>query len=126
MDDNTPKSELSSFVSGVMEQLITSNEDSDIENVIAATFAPVLDIVHQEAAQSNLFTFHHQWFALLHAFSTVEPLAKLIIRHSTPKNNQGRAYADTLLGALFSISSLPKTADAQYDLFDKPLQQVSI
>lgn len=126
MDDAISQTELSSFVSGIVEELIAANEDSDLDDIITVSFSPVLDIIHKDAAQSNLFTFRHQWFTLLHIFSTIEPLGKLIIRHSTPKNNQGRAYSDTLLGALFSISCLPKTAQMPYDLFDKPIQQVSI
>lgn len=125
MGDAVSKAELSSFVSGIIEELIVANEDSDIDDIVTVSFSPVLDIIHKDTAQSNLFTFRHQWFVLLHMFSAIEPLAKLMIHHSTPKNNQGRAYSDTLLGALFSISCLPKTAQAPYDLFDKPLQQVS-
>lgn len=124
MDDVTPKSELPSFVNGIVEELFAANKASDVEDVIAWSFAHVLDIIHKETAQSNLFTFRQQWFTLLHTFSTIEPLAKLMILHSTPKNNQGCAYSDTLLGALFSISCLPKTAKDPYDLFDKPLRQV--
>lgn len=124
MDDITSKTELSSFVNGIIEELIAANRESDIEDIITKSFFPVLDIVHKEAAQSNLFTFRQQWFALLNTFSTIDPLAKLIIHHNTPKNNQGCAYSDTLLGALFSISCLPKTAKDPYDFFDKPLRQV--
>lgn len=123
MDDITSRSELPLFVNGIMEELIAANRESDIEYIIIKSFSPVLDIVHKEAAQSNLFTFRQQWFVLLHIFSTIEPLAKFMICHSRPKNNQGCAYSDTLLGAFFSISCLPKTAKDPYDLFDKPLQQ---
>ncbi|XP_071556653.1 ubiquitin conjugation factor E4 A [Temnothorax nylanderi] len=123
MNDVTSESELSSFVSGIVEELIAVNRESDVEDVVTKSFSPVLDIIHKEAVQSNLFTFCKQWFALLNTFSTIDPLAKLIIRHSTPKNNQGCGYSDTLLGALFSISCLPKTSKDPYDLFDKPLRQ---
>ncbi|EFN65888.1 Ubiquitin conjugation factor E4 A [Camponotus floridanus] len=80
-DDITSKSELPLFVNGIIEELITTNRESDIEDIIIKSFAPVLDIVHKEAAQN------------------------------------------TLLGALFNISCLPKTTKDPYDLFDKPLQQ---
>lgn len=125
MDDTISKTELSLFTNEVIEELIATNEGSDIDDIIAVSFSPILDVIHKDATQNNLFTFRHQWFTLLHIFSAIEQLAKLIIRHSTPKNNQGCAYSDTLLGTLFNISCLPKTAQAPYDLFDKPLQQVS-
>jgi len=123
-NDAMCKSELLLFINGIVEELIATNKESDVEDIITKSFSPVLDIIHKEAAQSNLFTFRQQWFVLLNAFSTIDPLAKLIIHHSTPKNNQGCAYSDTLLGALFSISCLPKTPKDPYNLFDKPLQQV--
>lgn len=120
--DDISKLELSSFVNGIVEELAANGEK--MEDAVTKSFTPVLDIIHKEAAQSNLFTFRQQWFTLLHTFSTIEPLAKLLIHHSTPKSDQGCAYADTLIGALFNISCLPKTAKDPYDLFDKPLQQV--
>ncbi|XP_029162873.1 ubiquitin conjugation factor E4 A [Nylanderia fulva] len=123
MDDVISKSELSLFVNDMIEELIAANRESDVEEIIMKSFAPILDIVQKEAAQSNLFTFRQQWFILLHIFSAIEPLAKLIICHSRPKNNQGCAYSDTLLGGFFSISCLPKTANDPYDMFDKPLRQ---
>lgn len=126
VDDIASKLELSSFVKGIVEELIAANDAKDIEDTITIAFAPILDIIYKEVSQCNLFTFRQQWFTLLHTFSTIEPLAKLIISHSTPKNNQGRAYADTLLGAFFGISCLPRTTEVPYDLFDKPLQQVNI
>ncbi|XP_012529354.2 ubiquitin conjugation factor E4 A [Monomorium pharaonis] len=128
VDDITSKTELLSFVSGIVEELISANSKSDIDDLIKKSFSPVLNIVRKEAAQSNLFTFRHQWFALLNTFSTIEPLAKLIICHSTPRkkeNVQGCVYSDTLLGVLFSISCLPKKAKDSYDLFEKPLQEPS-
>ncbi|XP_014486144.1 PREDICTED: ubiquitin conjugation factor E4 A [Dinoponera quadriceps] len=122
-DDDILKTELPIFVIDIIEESIAANEDSDIDDVIAVSFSPVLDIIHKDVARSNLFTYQNEWFTLLHVFSSIESLAKLIIRHSTPKSIQGCAYSDTLLGALFCISCLPKTAQAPYDLFDNPLRQ---
>ncbi|KMQ85520.1 ubiquitin conjugation factor e4 a [Lasius niger] len=118
MDDVTSKSELSLFVNDMIEELIATNRESDIEDIITKSFAPVLDIVHKEAAQSNLFTFRQQWFVLLHIFSTIEPLAKLIICHSRPKNNQGCAYSDTLLA---------KYSHGKYDMdsYGQPKRKVT-
>ncbi|XP_039314359.1 ubiquitin conjugation factor E4 A isoform X1 [Solenopsis invicta] len=126
MDDVTSKTELSSFVSGIIEELIAANSESDVDNIIKKTFAPILNIIHKEAAQSNLFTFRHQWFDLLSTFSTIEPLAKFVVHHSTPRKKeqvQGCVYSETLLGTLFNISCLPKKAKDPYDLFENPLQQ---
>ncbi|XP_015600659.1 ubiquitin conjugation factor E4 A [Cephus cinctus] len=124
MDSHSINQDLSSFTCGIISQLSLENNDSS-ETVIRAVFSPILDIIHKEAAKSNLLIFRQYWFTLLQTFALSEPLAKLIINHSTPKSGQGRAYADTLLGALFSLSCLPKTIEAPFDFFDKPLQQPS-
>ncbi|KAK2589180.1 hypothetical protein KPH14_001996 [Odynerus spinipes] len=124
MEDITVTPELSAFTNGIVTELCSENQDT-WEDIINISFSPILDIIHKEAAQSNLLIFRQYWFSLLHLFSSIEPLAKLLIRHSTPKTNQGRAYSDTLLGALFCLSCLPKTIDARFDFFDKPLQTPS-
>lgn len=123
MDDDTSKLELPSFVSGVMEHIVTSNENCEIESVVITILNPIFNIVRQKTALCNLFTFRHHW-CLLHAFSSIELSAKLILYHSAPKSDPGRVYANSLLGTFLSISCLPKNAEEKYDLFNKPLQQV--
>lgn len=122
VDEFISKQELSSFVGGIVKELKAANGEN-VEDAIAKSFAPALDILYKKVAQSNLFNFHQECFTLLYTFSTIEPLAKLLIHHSTPKNDQGIAYAETLIGAFFNMSCLPKSAQDQYDLFDKPLQE---
>lgn len=124
MDGTELKSEFLSFINGIVLELQTENEKNAID-AIAVSFNPILDIIYKEAAQSNLVLFRQYWFTILNLFSSIEPLAKLLINHSTPKSNQGRAYADTLLGALFSLSCLPKTIEEPFYFFEKPLQLVS-
>ncbi|XP_031827892.1 ubiquitination factor E4A [Nomia melanderi] len=124
MDEGGPKPDLVSFTDGIVNELQTENKEHAMDT-IATSFNPILDIIHKEAMQSNLVFFHQYWFTILNLFSSIEPLAKLIIHHSTPKSNQGRAYADTLLGALFSLSCLPKTTQEPFYFFEKSLQQSS-
>lgn len=123
MDETRPKLELMSFTNDIVTELQAENE-KNASDAIVASFTPILDIIFKEAAQSNLVFFRQYWFTILNLFSAIEPLAKLVIKHSTPKSNQGRAYADTLLGSLLSLSCLPKTIGEPFYFFDKPLQQV--
>lgn len=116
-------SELSSFVAGIVENLHLENVGTEQE-VVNASFSPILDVIHKEAASSNLLVFKQYWFCILQTFASLEPLGKLIISHSSVKNQIGKAYAETLLGSLLSLSCLPKTPDAPYVFFDKPFQQV--
>ncbi|XP_076649891.1 ubiquitination factor E4A isoform X2 [Halictus rubicundus] len=115
---------LTSFVDGIVSKLQTENKEQATD-IIAASFSPILDIMHKEVAQAILGSFSQSWFTILNVFSSIEPLAKLLIRHSTPQSTQGRAYADTLFGALLSLSCLPKTKDEPYYLFEKSFQQTS-
>ncbi|XP_076764676.1 ubiquitination factor E4A [Xylocopa sonorina] len=124
MAESEPKAEFMLFINGIVSELQAEN-DKNATDAIAASFNPILDIIYKEAAQSNLVLFRQYWFTILNLFSSIEPLAKLLINHSTPKNNHGRAYADTLLGALFSLSCLPKTVEEPFYFFEKPLQQLS-
>lgn len=72
-------------------------------------------------SRSSLLGFQQHWFNIIQVFSNVDPLAKLVLRVSTPTSEDGSAYADTLLGALLSLSCLPKKHGAPYDYFDRPL-----
>lgn len=38
----------------------------------------------------------------------------------------GRLYQESILGALLSLSVLPKTATSLHDFFDNPMDQVNI
>ena len=108
---------------GVAEHILKENEGSETES-INTSFSPILDVIHEETKNSGLLIFKQYWFCILQTFASIEPLAKLIIDHSSVKNKAGRAYVDTLLGSILSLSCLPKGADASFDFFDKPFQQV--
>lgn len=124
MDETGLKSEFILFVNGIVSEMQDENGENTMI-AITVSFNPILDIIYKEAAQSNLLLFRQYWFTILNLFSSIEPLAKLVIDHSTPKSNQGRAYADTLLGALFSLNCLPKTIEEPFYFFEKPLHQAS-
>ncbi|XP_017794147.1 PREDICTED: ubiquitin conjugation factor E4 A [Habropoda laboriosa] len=123
-DTSEPKPELVSFTYGIITELQAENE-KNATDAIATSFRPILDIIYKEAAQCDTINFRQYWFTILHLFSSIEPLAKLVIDHSTPKSKQGRAYEDTLLGALFSLNCLSKTRTERFYYFDRPLQQSS-
>ncbi|XP_076245661.1 ubiquitination factor E4A [Calliopsis andreniformis] len=122
MEEGRLKPELVSFTNGIVNELQAKNEEN-ADDVIAASFTPILYVIHVQAAQSNLLFFRQYWFTILTLFASIEPLAKLLIQYSTPKNNEGRAFADTLLGAILSLSCLPKTLEEPYYFFEKPLEQ---
>lgn len=124
MDGGVVGPELISFVTEIATEL-SSEDKNETLNVIGNAFAPILDYIHREVARSNLLVFHQYWFGLLQTFASIESLATYLILHSTPRSEQGRAYSDTLFGAILCLSCLPKTHGEAFDFFDKPSQQVS-
>ncbi|XP_012272749.1 ubiquitin conjugation factor E4 A isoform X2 [Orussus abietinus] len=121
IEDDLRNQKLYTFIAGVLTELDAENNEAE-QDVIDAAFRPVLDIIHKEAAQSNLM-IQKYWFNSLRMFSSFESLAKLMINHSTPKNDSGRSYSNTLFGALLSLSCLPKSARAPFYFFRKPLRE---
>ncbi|XP_015110282.1 ubiquitin conjugation factor E4 A [Diachasma alloeum] len=119
--DSSEASNVNLFTENVVN-MIKNDEESD-DQVLLGAFGPMLNIIHKEAADSNLLVFRQHWFNVLQVFSNVESLAKLLIRHCTPIADHGSAFSDTIFGALLSLSCLPKSYGGPYDFFDKPLVQ---
>ncbi|XP_043248079.1 ubiquitin conjugation factor E4 A isoform X1 [Colletes gigas] len=122
MDVAGLKPELISFTNGIVTELQVENSEN-AAHIIGASFSPILNIIYKEVAQSNFILYHKYWFTILQLFSLNESLAKLIINHNAPEDNQGRAYENTLLGALFSLSCLPKTVEEQFNFFETPFHE---
>lgn len=54
-------------------------------------------------------------------------LSSILLGMCEPKiENNGRLYQDSIIGALLSLSVLPRTATSQLEFFDNPMDQVSI
>ena len=114
------------FTSGVIAQLIKCHQEDEEnkERVISKSFMPMLMIIQLEATESDRLIFQEYWFSNLQIFATLEPLAGLLIGHSTPNYNVDQSYTDTLLGALLNLSCLPKSPDAPFEFFEEPLREV--
>lgn len=108
----------SSFFNEIIMELIKDEENTS--EVVFATFNPVLEYVHKKIANSSLINFEHAVvFTFLQTMAYNKYLAEALIDHSTPKSKSyGNVYSDTLLGAIFCLSCLPKVNDGPYELFD--------
>lgn len=111
------------FLAGLLKELDAPNLVPD-DDTLTMAFKPILDYIKKKAITRNLLTFSQCWFDLLSTFASFEPLAKLIIKHSSLEGTNGRAYSQTLLGVLLSYSCLPDETQEQFFFFDKPLEQV--
>ncbi|KAJ9594013.1 hypothetical protein L9F63_014573, partial [Diploptera punctata] len=126
VNDSNTKTDLEAFFDNIVNEFISDDGENDAVAALLGAFTPVLDRIHKKMAQSNLFTFNHSHFYLLHIFSTRSYLAEVFIAHSKPKNpSSGFSYSDTLIGSILCISCLPKTHDGLYEFFEKPLLQAT-
>lgn len=125
-DDSISKADLDVFFDGLVQQFVLDDGEMNAVGALLLAFSPLLDVIHKDFAQSNLFTFNCTYFSLLHLFACRSQLGSVLLLHSTPKDsNLGWSYASTLLGSILSLSCLPKTPDGPYEFFEKALLQAA-
>ena len=112
--------DITAFLIGVIDELPSQEgQTKPDQEIVTTAFGPVLDVIRKDAQSRNLMNFRPLWFALLTKFATIEPLAKLILQNSAVENNLGASYGNTLLGVLFTMSTLPKKTGDPYDFFEE-------
>lgn len=88
-------------------------------------FLPLLKHVLKDTARASLVNVDHHIYVCLDIFTCNEDYAGVLLDFCSPSNLEiGIGFSNTLLGALLSISILPKTFSGRYKYFDKPLDQV--
>lgn len=115
-------SDITIFLNEVVTEII--NGEDNPYNAVFQAFKPVLDFVHKKVASSNIISFEHfVIFSFLQMLANNKYLAEALIDHSTPMTvgKIGNVFANTLLGAIFCLSCLPKTNEGVFEFFDKPL-----
>lgn len=66
---------------------------------------------------------HHKYLYLILAGNI--NLAPILMESCEPKiDTNGRLYQDSVIGALLSLSVLPRTASSLHEFFDNPMDQV--
>ncbi|XP_044734743.1 ubiquitin conjugation factor E4 A [Chrysoperla carnea] len=99
-------------------------DDDDVPLSIA--LKPLFIKIHAKIAQSTLLTINPKIFEFLNFLCSNDIYANIFIDYNTPIDlKAGSSFANTLLGALISLSILPKTNHGIYDYFDRPLEQVN-
>lgn len=95
---------------------------SEGEPSVEDTFFPVLDEIRAQAHTWSLIDSRvARGFGILHFFSQNPFLAEVLLKHITPSEvGLGRAYEQTLLGSILSISCLPRTEFGPYEYFEQP------
>lgn len=121
--ENSVNNNLPSFLDGIVTEM--SKEES--YQTLCNVFKPILDLVHKKIANSNIVTFEScSIFSFLQTMASNKILGEILIDHSTPQGQiRGNCFADTLFGAIFCLSCLPKTDEGNYEFFEKPAQTAS-
>ncbi|KAI4470087.1 ubiquitination factor e4 [Holotrichia oblita] len=111
------------FFDDVYKSIAEEDEDFGEAKEVYTKF---LQLVHMDMAKSTVLTFNVNILNVLIKFSNSENLALTLLDYCQVKNeNVGIEYANTLLGALLSLSVLPKTVQGEYTFFPEPLDQPS-
>lgn len=78
-----------------------------------------------DVAKATSSAFPPYVFEILDIYASNEALALVLLDYCQPKDsNNGIEYANTLLGAIFSVSVLPKVPNGSFEYFQDPLDQV--
>ncbi|KAK5639980.1 hypothetical protein RI129_010791 [Pyrocoelia pectoralis] len=99
-------------------------DDGDTD-AIKDPFTSLLKMLHIDTAKATPVTFPVYIFEILNSYVSDEILASVLLDYCQPSGNLGIEYANTLLGALFSVSVLPKVTNGDYEFFQDPLDQAS-
>lgn len=90
-------------------------------------YKKLLEIIHIHIAKSTITNFKPVIFDVLKLFTKNENLCNIFMEYCKPVNpDNGIHYANTILGALLSISILPKLNNGSYEFFQNPLDPVMI
>ncbi|XP_056018090.1 ubiquitin conjugation factor E4 A-like isoform X2 [Ostrea edulis] len=105
------------------DELVQQIEDNAEDGSVPQVFQPVLHIIMSRLTKelSLLNPGVIKAIDFLSFFTRKPSLAQVLLDHSSPKDwNKGKAYEQTLLGSLFSLSCIPRTELGPYEFFENP------
>lgn len=114
------------FLSQIVAEVFSENEPFDAESV-ETIFFKVFDDCLRAAKSASLTTLEKWVFYVVKAFisdKTNPHLARFLLDYTTPTPLKGSTtidgvkYSETLLGALLSLSILPKSHTARYEYYE--------
>jgi ubiquitin conjugation factor E4 A len=123
-DDSISRAYLDVFIDGLVQQFVVEDGEVNAIDTLLLAFTPMLDTVHAEFAEANIFTIKCFCFNVLDIFACRSHLGSVLIVHSTPEDPRlGWSYADTLLGSVLCLTCLPTTPDGPFEFFEKAVLQ---
>ncbi|XP_063624083.1 ubiquitin conjugation factor E4 A [Cydia splendana] len=114
------------FFIDIVKAFVIDGEDG-VQEQLRDTMVPVLQMLHAEVNKSNIINLPIYILPSIHIFASHPNLAQILIETCEPKNkSNGRFYQDSVIGALLSLSVLPKTSSSFHQFFDNPMDQSAI
>ncbi|CAG5046070.1 unnamed protein product [Parnassius apollo] len=100
--------------------------DDESQKQLCDTMIPVLQRIHTDVNKSNIINLPIYILPSIQIFASNPNLAPILMEACEPKiESNGRLYQDSVLGALLSLSVLPRKANALHEFFDNPLDQAA-
>ncbi|XP_060803282.1 ubiquitin conjugation factor E4 A isoform X1 [Amyelois transitella] len=100
------------------------DEESETLRQLKETMIPVLQRIHTDVNKSTLINLPIYVLPSIHLFASNPYLASILMDACEPKlETKGIHYQDSVIGALLSLSVLPRTATSLHEFFDNPMDQ---
>ncbi|XP_025409888.1 ubiquitin conjugation factor E4 A isoform X2 [Sipha flava] len=112
------------FFTAVNKQIILDEDNGELQ--IKTIYKPILQKVYDNILKATIIFLPHCEIAILQVFSAEPLLAKMLINDCyVPPTSSGFNYTNTVLGAIFAISGLPKIPGGIFEYFQKPMEELS-
>ncbi|XP_045772732.1 ubiquitin conjugation factor E4 A [Maniola jurtina] len=103
-----------------------ADDDDDCQNQLRDSMIPLLKRIHTDINKSNLINLPIYILPSIQLFAGNTHLAPILMEACEPKNEMnGRLYQDSVIGALLSLSVLPRSATGMPEFFDNPMDQAA-
>lgn len=113
------------FFIDIVKAFMADGED-DSKEQLRYVIIPVLQRLHTEVNKCNLVNLPIYILPSIHLFAGNIHLAPILMESCEPKiETNARFYQDSVIGALLSLSVLPRTASSLHEFFDNPVDQAA-
>ncbi|XP_023937191.2 ubiquitin conjugation factor E4 A [Bicyclus anynana] len=107
-------------------QAFVADESDDCYTQLRDSMIPVLKKIHTDVNKSNLINLPIYILPSIQFFAGNSHLAPILMEACEPKiETNGKLYQDSVIGALLSLSVLPRNATGLPEYFDNPMDQAA-
>ncbi|XP_049873401.1 ubiquitin conjugation factor E4 A [Pectinophora gossypiella] len=113
------------FFMDIVKAFVLEGEEG-VQEQLKEVMLPVLKRIHTDVNKSNIINLPIYVLPSIQLFANNPNLAPILMESCEPKiETNGRLYQDSVIGALLSLSVLPRTAISLHEFFDNPMDQAA-